>query len=235
MKKTILSSILFLYASLTFASSKEAGVLNLRCTTYDKEQYTLSVVGEDIHLCGKGENALIRGDEETESNIRMIDDAFLKQKTESTYYFSFVAGLRNQPCARCHGDTVHVSSVQMYCDVVPQTKSLCVAQKQGPQPDLGKDYDKALKNGVGEDYWGKVPWVTLYDPKTSKFSIFVFEQDGKDLRIWAYTDVRYYRDFLKKDQFVSIYKSLLAQGYVIHNYSTNEQGKAFVKGFLQAQ
>ncbi|KHD89655.1 MAG: hypothetical protein OM95_02740, partial [Bdellovibrio sp. ArHS] len=74
------------------------------------------------------------------------------------------------------------------------------------------------------------------DPGTFKFSIFVFEKDKKGvLRIYAYTDVRYYREFLPVDQFASVYKSLLHSGYVIHNYSTNDSGKAFVKELLKAK
>lgn len=208
--------------------SQAKTVFNLECQDYKQNKYQISVINEEIHFCGANEKGLITGEGNYETSLRAIELRKFSEINPTQYELIFMVGLTNQPCARCHGDTEHASQLTLKCELNLKEEATCQAQKQGPNPELGDKYNKVLRYGVGENYWDQVPWVTLYDPKTQDFAIYVFDSENQK-RIERYNYWFYSGENINKEELTLDIKNKLKSGYQIHPYSTNTQGLKLLK------
>lgn len=213
---------------LTSVSSLASPVFNLNCVDSEKGAYQVSVVNDRVHFCGDHEQALITSDQETESNLRVLQLNRFEQTAPLSYKLTFASGLKNQPCPRCHGDVRYSQSLILSCELKISEQQLCVARKQGPQPELGENYNKVLRYGVGDRFWEKVPWVTLYNSQSLDFVIYTFSGKHRD-EVYKYTYSFYSGQYLSDDEFVDDIQIKLKQGYRLHSYSTNDEGLRVVK------
>lgn len=215
------------------AVNADAG-FNLGCTDKAKgEFYTISVVNDQIHFCGKNENGIIKESGEAETTKRQLELRKFTDSGSGRYEVSFTAGYEGA-CPRCIGDVEHVSWLTLDCELQAAQPQACTAAVQGPVPDLGAYYNKALRHGVGEDTWVKIPWITLYSPTDKRFDIYTF--NGKHLdEIYSYSDSYYYRAYVEEADFRTAVAAKLKAGWKLHSYSTNKEGLSAASAILGYQ
>lgn len=207
---------------------------NLACVDKSKNEfYTISVVNDQVHLCGAGENGVIGASGKAETNLRQVELGFFREVVPGRYEVRFSVGMKGA-CPRCIGDVEHVSGLHLACELKALEPQMCRAKVQGPDPDLGPAYNKALRHGVGEDTWVKVPWITLYSPAANSFTIYAF--NGKHLdEIYSYSDSYYYRTYVEEADFRTAVAAKLKAGQRLHSYSTNKEGLAAASAILGYQ
>lgn len=196
---------------------------NLACVDRSKNEfYTISVVNDQVHLCGAAENGVIGASGKAETNLRQVELGFFGEVSPGRYDVRFSVGTKGA-CPRCIGDVEHVSGLHLDCELKALEAQMCRAKVQGPDPDLGPAYNKALRHGVGEFTWVKVPWITLYSPADKRFDIYTF--GGKHLdEISGYSDSYYYHRWVEEADFRAEVAARLKAGWKLHSYSTNKEG-----------
>ncbi|MCM2267084.1 MAG: hypothetical protein NDI60_04835 [Elusimicrobiales bacterium] len=230
-----MNKLLLVTLSVALGAAVNANAaFNLGCRDKSKgEFYTISVINDQIHFCGSNENGIIAQNGEAETTRRRLELRKFAEAGPGRYAVDFTAGYE-MACPRCIGDVEHVSWLTLDCEVQAAQPQACKAAVQGPNPDLGSYYDKALRYGVGEDTWVKIPWITLYSPADKSFTIYTF--NGKHLdEIYSYSDSYYYRAYVEEADFKAAVAAKLKAGQKLHSYSTNKEGLAAASAILGYQ
>lgn len=222
------------YLSALLGPAAAFAEFNLACVDKSKNEfYTISVVNDQIHFCGPNESGVIGASGKAETSRREVELGTFKEAAPGRYEVRFTVGTTGA-CPRCIGDVEHVSGLYLDCELKALEPQMCRAKTQGPDPDLGAPYNKALRHGVGEDTWVKIPWVTLYSPADKRFDIYTF--NGKHLdEIYSYSESYYYRAYVEEADFRTAVASKLKAGWKLHSYSTNKEGLAAASAILGYQ